>query len=292
MSNGDGDSKTNGTMESQSIDRASGKVDLSKYRSGALAEQLTNIISIPSAFRRVVLTMFCIGLAAPVLCSIFLPTDNLSGILVILAYVYAVFIGLVLGGCVGILRVFWTALRSVEAVLNILLEITGYAAADYERVQSGQAKMPTGGELMQQVYEEVISPAIAKAISGSFGWLGIPILWLYRRTLGFAVSLVIQAVSRRRSHNADDENENGSGEDADTSSSDISPEDERTETNCYSRRIEAFTKRAAGTVSSIGARIRFYAMMPLYIAFSVLLVIGLMPLLLIWWFGTGEPTAA
>ena len=222
----------------------------------------------------------------------FLPTDNLSGILVILAYVYAVFIGLVLGGCVGILRVFWTALRSVEAVLNILLEITGYAAADYERVQSGQAKMPTGGELMQQVYEEVISPAIAKAISGSFGWLGIPILWLYRRTLGFAVSLVIQAVSRRRSHNADDENENGSGEDADTSSSDISPEDERTETNCYSRRIEAFTKRAAGTVSSIGARIRFYAMMPLYIAFSVLLVIGLMPLLLIWWFGTGEPTAA
>ncbi len=160
------------------------KVDLSKYPTGPLVEQISNLISVPAAFRRIMLTMLIVMLAAPHACAFIMPMEELSGLLKTGVYSYAMIAGMGFGILFGILRVISIGMRSVQEILNIIPRITGQAATDYAQLQTGNMRMPTGGELMEQVYDEVVLPTVEKVASSAFGFLGTPLFWAYRRTLG------------------------------------------------------------------------------------------------------------
>ncbi len=53
----------------------------------------------------------------------------------------------------------------------------------------------------------------------------------------------------------------------------------------YSDKITRFTTEASEVISKYGARIRFAALFPPYAAFAILALIGIVPLLLVWYFG-------
>jgi hypothetical protein len=48
--------------------------------------------------------------------------------------------------------------------------------------------------------------------------------------------------------------------------------------------IRRFAIRAAQFVGHVGSRVRFYAMIPLYLAFLVAMSLAFVPLVVLWWF--------
>ena len=263
-------------LDADSANREVAKVDLSKYRTGPLVEQLTNLVSVPSAFRRILRTMVLIDVVAILACVLLMPMEEFHFAIKAGMYVYCITIGLVVGIVFGIIRVIAIAMTSVEEILNITLRITGQAATDYEQLQAGTARMPTGGELTEQVYEEVILPTIEKVAGGAFGFFGKPVMWVYRRTLGAAVSFLIKAVKKKSEVDA----ENGIESEEDVQLQE-SVKSGIAGVAKYSKRINAFTSKAATVVSTIGGKIRFYAMFPIYSVFTAMLLIALVPPLLV-----------
>ena len=64
-----------------------------------------------------------------------------------------------------------------------------------------------------------------------------------------------------------------------------------TTTAKYSVQIEKYTGRAAEMVGTIGGGIRMYVMRPLFLAYCVLLLVAVLPILFYrWWFGTPVET--
>lgn len=265
MNSGEADESPTGVKEVA-------KLDLSQYRTGPLVERLVEVISLPLALLRVVLTMVVLAIAMPIACYLVLPMEDFSTMMSAGAYLYSIVFGFVLGLLLGIVRVVAIAMRSVEEVLNIILQLTAQAAGDYEHLQSGSKRMPSGGELMQQVYDEVALPAMEKAAGKAFSFLGAPIFWVYRRTLGSAVRFVITSVAGKES----DEQENDKISTA--------AESGLAAVAKYSDRIQRFTSAASGIVSGISRRIRVVAMTPLYVIFTGFVLIGTVPLVVMWYF--------
>ena len=252
------------------------KIDLSSYRTGHLVERLTDLISVPSTLRKIVVTMFVFAVivVAFVYWAVGLSTMSLAPYSLVLGY--SISASLVLGVLFGIVRVIAIAMRHVEEILNIILDITGQAAGDYERLQSGEARMPSAGELIQQVYEEVVLPAMEKAVVGAFGFIGRPVVWMYRRSLGAAVRTMLSQVAKIKL----------------TSETERKLEDSTeaglATTAKYSQKIKAFTKAASSVVSRISSRIRFVAMTPMYLVFLVFMAIGSVPILVMKFLFGGE----
>ena len=123
--------------------------------------------------------------------------------------------------------------------------------------------------MVAQVYDGVVLPAMERAVASAFGFLAPPLLWAYRRTIGLAVRYVVRSVARKQTTGED---ERQSVEDAKSALAAFSS---------YSETIRAYTSSAANLVGGIGGKIRFYAMLPLYVVFIVALLLAVAPIIVV-----------
>lgn len=253
------------------------KLDLARYRTSGLVGNLVELISVPHALRRVIVVMLYLGVAVCGTVALVFIRAELSGIGWLILCGYSLIAGFGLGILLGFLRVLSRALVSIEELLKIALKITENAADDCANLQSGSSRMPSAGELVEQVYEDVLVPTMEEAVSEAFGFIGRPILWLYRRSIGAAVCYVIKKMAQLSTTKEQD-----------------AATVEATKQNIaalakYPEYIRNYTKQAAEFVNHVSQRVRFYATLPLYIAFYVCLFMASVPILILRFFATGEP---
>jgi hypothetical protein len=254
------------------------KLDLSRYRTSGLVGNVVELISVPHALRRVIVVTLYLSTAVCAAIGMIFAQATLSGVGWLALCAYSLIAGFGLGILLGVLRVLSRALASIEELLKITLNITENAADDYAKLQSGAIHIPSAGELVEQVYEEVLLPTIEEAVAEAFGFLGRPILWLYRRSVGAAVRYVIKKMARftmtqKQAVATVEETKQHIGTLAK-----------------YPEYIRDYTKQAAALVHRVSRKIRFFATLPLYIAFFVCLFMAFVPIVVLRFFATGEPS--
>ena len=245
------------------------QVDLTKYRTPELCDRLTELISVPEAIRKILVATTIVAVLCVLAGLLILDAADLTLIPWLAASAYSLAVGVILGLLLGALRIIGAGLRNVESILDIVLEISRHAAIDHQRLQTGQAILPSGGELVERVYDDVVSPAMEKAVARVFGVLGTPLLWAYRRSVGTAVRFLIKRVSRTQLMAKDEQQIRDQAAKGLASIA------------CYSETIGNFTTRAAELVRETGRGLRVYAMTPLSIAFLVALVLAMVPLYIV-----------
>jgi hypothetical protein len=251
------------------------RLDLSKYRTSELVGQLTELISVPKMFLRVGSFAILLGILAIVACCLIFAYSEVNLIPWLTVCAYSLVIGLLLGVILGFLRVLARGMQNIEAVLRIGLEITGEAATDYEQLQTGEMQLPSGGELIEQVFREVVSPALEKAVANAFGILGRPLLWFYRLTIRSSVNYLLARVRRKVTRA---EHEQVVADKAVSGLGVIAK---------YSDRITAVTEIALSIITKTGRTIRFFVMFPLYALFLAALLLATLPILLVRYFAAG-----
>jgi hypothetical protein len=251
------------------------KLDLSKYGTAELVGGLTELISVPRMFLRIVKFAGLIGLLAFVACCLIFAYSEVSLVPWLTVCAYSLVVGVLLGVILGFLRVIAHAILNIESVLRIGLQITGEAATDYEQLQSGEMQLPSGGELVEQVFSEVVSPALEKAVARAFGILGKPLLWFYRLTVRSSVRYMLKRVRRRI---VSDEKQQVLTDGALSGLGTLAK---------YSDTITAFTSSALKIVTKTGRTIRFWVMFPLYALFTAALLLATLPILLVRYFAAG-----
>lgn len=255
----------------ESAPRELGKLDLKKYRTGELTEQLTELISIPGAVFKVIVTALQVVSAAAGLIIILTFFTDLSGLLWLGLSLYLLLIALVIGLALGLLRVAYRSLGNIEAILCLIFDIAENVAVDSEQLQSGQVRPPTGSELIAQVFDDVVAPTLQKVLRAAFGLFGWPMYLIYHGTINKGVRMVLKRVEPELSEEQDAAISQGFESGVVGSSK-------------YSQHIKVFTERAAGVVGAIGVGIRSYIMRPVFIVFCVLVFVAFLPALvvLIW----------
>ena len=245
-------------------------VSLKNYQAGELAGQLAELLSLPD-------TVIKGGLNFGGFVVVFLTVYNyvvynvdLGGLWWVLFALFSVPVAIIFGGWFTVFRLAGGMFDSVEEVLRLILKITEQAAKDSEDLKSGQGKMPGGGKMVEEVYEQVALPVMEKVVGERFKFLGKPVFWLYRRTICVAVRKLIKLTQKKR-----DEEEvlsreleeaiEGMGEDR--------------------GRIVRFSRRAQGLIGQVSSKTRGAVGRPV----SVIYVTGLClvaggPLVLMKWF--------
>ncbi len=225
------------------------KLDLSKYRSPELVDRIVELISIPKAIFKI----FCFAILGAVAflvvgCLVFWGTDVSIWVRVLLVAGFTL-IGFLCGGLFAIVWLIQNALTNIEGVLTIMLDTTRLAAGDYSNVRSGETELPSSGELFQQSYEQILAPSLETATKKAFGFLSRPMLWIYRRSIGSIVKNVIRRVSSEK---------------IDDTIQSTATTSKLAGTEQYSTQVESFAERAKRVVESVGGKLKFIALFPLY----------------------------
>ena len=245
-------------------DRPATEFDLASYRSEELVSHLVDVVSVPGAIRKVLSTAVAVVLLGAVACGLLRSATEFAMLPWLAASFYTLLICVVLGIALGLLRVVRAAMAGVQGVLETSLHITARAASDYQQLGTGQLKLPSGQQLFAQVHEQVLEPSLERAVSRSFGVLATPLLWLYRRSIGTAVGWVIRHAQVERHHEyIEDLTQSTLGTLAG-----------------YAEATAAFTTAASGQVERVGDRLRFYAMLPMWMFLVVASAIAVLPLAL------------
>ena len=248
------------------------KIDLRNYQTDELAEQLAELISAPAAIGRVFLTTLLFTVVAIAGGYAIHSMSEMAWLSLLCLYGYSIVLGIVFGFLLGIMRVISRLLGSLEAVLILIFDMTNRVARDYDQIQAGEAQMPSGRELVEQVLDQIILPAAEKAVAKNFGILSAPLLWIYRLTIAKAVRAVLKKTSQ--SQLTDDQEKKIES----AASSGMATAAK------YSDGIAKFTSSASKMVHTIGRALHFYAMLPLYILFGVSLLLATIPMWLLWYF--------
>jgi len=255
------------TAESPAISPA--KLDFAKYQSDELAESLAELISVPGRVLKVVQTAAVAIVLAIVACYLIRTFSELTLIPFLLVSAYSLGMSVYFGSSLGILRVISSALQNIGSILQIVLSKTVEVAQDYDGARRGELELPASGELVEQVYGKVVVPVLERAVSRSFRFLARPILWCFRRTIGAALHKIVLRVNQSLSSRTQQQNTVASLE------SDAEP------AGSYILRVTTFTGRASEVAEHLGRRLRTFAMLPLYIALSVSLILSAVPVVVV-----------
>ena len=263
---------TSNTASEQFDDSGGGnrKINLADYRTTDLTERVAALLSIPEAFRKVCTSVLIVGMIAIVGCAVLRISTGISWLPLIGIGLYCMPASVFCGVLLGILRVMWRALSNIESVLQIVLDITRRVADDYGQLKAGQAQLPSGAELVEQVYDQVLLPVMESAVSSAFSLLGKPLLFVYRYTVGQAVRRLIKAVNRAKTTPETEDNVQQSAETALATGAK------------YSEKIAAYTKTASEFVNKVARPIWRYVMVPACLLYGLTVVMTSLPAVLIW----------
>lgn len=271
------------SIESQSVDASVEpadpadppvKLDFAKYRSDEIVESLAELIGVPGRVMRIVRTAALTITLTVIACFLIRVYSELALIPSLAICAYSLVASVYFGVSLGILRVISKALQNIESILQIVLNTTDKVAQDYDQARTGQLQLPSSGELVEQVYGKVMVPALERAVARSFYFLSMPILWVYHRTIGSAVHRIVVHVNQSLSAEAAGEKP--------LSEQSVNPEKVESDVE----RVRIFTRKATETTGNLGRRLRFYAMLPMYVMYCVTLALATIPVVVsICWFG-------
>ena len=247
------------------------RIELSRYQTGPLAAAIAEIMSVPAAIRLVVWTTIVTITCVEVGSWLWAFYSGGSTLSLILSTLYILIIAAVLGFALGLLRVMIAFLKNLERLLTLILEVSSAMAADFRDFRQGDKEMPTAGEIVEHVYCGVVVPAMETAVSKSLGFLGTPLLWIYRRTLGSGVRYLIGRMQAESVTTDDAQIVEGvaiGALDAVSNNVDV---------------IQSRLTMALGYTTNTVSFVRKFFLFPLQFAFVVAVLIAIMPLCGIWY---------
>lgn len=159
----------------------------------------------------------------------------------------------------------------IEDLLKLTLQTSLAVSHDYQSIQSGEKEMPSAADIVAHVYDGVILPTIESTVSNSLGFVGTPLLWIYRYTIGKGVRFLI--IRMKTGSLTDDEQagvEKKTGEMFQAVGGSIT-------------KIESTINAALGYTQYAIQMLRRVFLRPCQFLFAVVVVIALIPLALCWY---------
>jgi hypothetical protein len=158
-------------------------LDLKRYQSAKLVEQLTEVLNVGSAVVEVLKTTGWVIGVLVVASNLVLYLGGATMWTWALIAIYVLVVGGVLGGAVGLVRVARNFLGQSATVLELMAGITQQARVDLRRVQSGDAQLPSTREIMLHSYHDVMVPTVKHVVVKSGGVVGQVLFWVYQQTI-------------------------------------------------------------------------------------------------------------
>ena len=187
--------------------------------------------------------------------------------------IYSLMVGIVLGFVLGLMRVLSQLLGNCEKLLKMIIETAKLAAHDIAAVRAGNKKMPTATDVVTHVYEDVFLPLIEKSVAEAIGIVGVPLLWLYRLTIGSGVRYVL---AKMQAESITEDDEVAVGQVVENSLSTLADQ---------SQYIETALDGALGVTNSASQMVRRLILLPMQLLFAIVLLIALVPMVVYWiWF--------
>lgn len=166
---------------------APGEVNFAKYRKPELFQRIQALLSVRQTIAAVLgwalLELLLMWLSVPLAFG----GRVHWGILTALA-LYGSVAGIVAGAVLGCARAVNRALEDLLAVLGLTFELTQQAADDLGEIRQGAKALPSMRQLYTHVYQQAVLPTVQAVVLSQSRWLGRPVFWLYRRTLGRLVA--------------------------------------------------------------------------------------------------------
>ena len=250
---------------------AESAIDLSRYKTDELVSNVAEILSVPEAILTVVRTT---GIAVVCLLAVNSAVNVLgesSWFPWLVSSLYSLAIALLLGFGLGLIRVAAGLLSRVEALLQLTLEISLAAAEDVRAVSGGEKRMPNASEIVEHVYDEVILPAVETVVAKTFGIIGKPLLWVYRRTICEGVRFLIK---RMKTESLSEEGRNEIEQESAALIRDLGED---------ASGIERAIDGAMGYTRAATGALRKILLLPMRTVFTVVATIAVIPLLACWY---------
>lgn len=231
---------------------------------------VADLISLPGKLKTVIrwTLIGCLILLAIVAVVFF---HRLPWLLLAALHGYAFPAGLIAGLFFGIAEMIRRSMNGMLLIVDLLLKTTSDIATDARSLQSGEQTLPPPGELVHAVYKQVIYPIVEQVVPEAFGWLGWPILFVYRLTLDRLVRIVI-----RRFVSADfDDNEQAKQAIQKSVVAATTP----LATN--QGVIESTLLWARGKVETVGLGLKLLVMLPCYLIFAMVVGLVLLPIIVV-----------
>lgn len=246
-------------------------IELSRYKTDELVSKIAEILSVPEAILTVVRTTIIALLCLLAVNSVVNGLGDSTWLPWLLSSVYATAIALVLGFGLGLIRVASSLLSRVEALLHLTLETSRAVSEDFRAVSGGEKRMPNATEIVEHVYDEVIMPAVETVVSQTFGIIGKPLLWVYRRTICEGVRFLIK---RMKTESVSEEERADIEQETESLIRDVGE-------NASS--IERAIDSAMGYTSTVTESLRKILLKPMCVVFTLVVVVALIPLVVCWY---------
>ena len=188
------------------------------------------------------------------------------------ALAYAVPAGLIAGVAFAIARTVQKSLQEMDQIVERLFSISREMANDVRSLREGNVKMPTARELVQGVYTEVFLAALEEVFAKQLGFIGNPVLFAYKLTLGRMVRLAINALPDRALSASQLDFENDANQISDMIT---------TVADQHELSADEFGALRKG-IQYVGAKAKFVVMIPCYGICAIAVLIVLVPLLFAW----------
>lgn len=246
-------------------------IDLSRYQTKELASTVAEILSVPESISMVLWTIFLALLVLVSANSMLYATGTATLLPWFLSTIYALVVASALGFVLGLIRVAGLMISRSERVLQLALETSQQVSSDYRAVRSGESRMPSSTEIVEHVYGDVVLPAMEAAVSKSLGIFGRPLLWIYRRTIGGCIRVLIARMN------------------AATLTANEKSEVERDAARLMSGladnqpNVEAAIQKAHGFTTYVCSMLRKMLLYPMQIVFSLVALIAVLPLGICWY---------
>ena len=261
-------------MTMESGDQRAATIDFKKYRTPELAVSVTEIVDVrgklASGFKTAFFSftgfLLLVGVA-------FWWRGNLATFS--LAIGYSLFAGAVFSLVMAIAGAVKRSLAEMEQLVGLLFSTTSQIASDIASLGTGSTTLPSARKLIEGVYGDVLLPTVEQVVAKSLGWIGTPVLFAYKLTLGRVVRFAIKCVPDT-AFAADEDQLNERAQQVMAELESISDEKENTDKalNWAQRQLEY-----------IGTKARFLVMLPCYIISVAIVVIVLIPLAILYCWG-------
>ncbi|MBM4076224.1 MAG: hypothetical protein FJ267_11345 [Planctomycetes bacterium] len=255
------------TVENESATR---DLDLTRYRTDQIAESISSVLAVGQSIRTVFKTTAITFAVIFVLNGIVFSLGNKAMIPWMILGLYSLAVALVVGMCIGLIRVTNQTMNQAHSLLGLLVETSRTVAADYYEVKQGEKTLPPAHAIVDRVYEDVFFPTIEKSIAKSLGIFGSPLLFAYQRSIGGIIRYVIRKL-KARNLSPDEQNE---------ITSQLGSAMKSTSDNIG--RIEESLNSTMALLDQTGTNLKRTFLFPLRILFFLVVGVALIPIVVGW----------
>jgi hypothetical protein len=248
------------------------KIDLSRYQTREIASRVAEILSVPGSVRTVVGTTLAVIILLGITNTILYMVSSQAIFPGLVSSIYALVIATILGFGLGLLRVTMLLIQRSESLMQLTLETSREVAKDVQEINRGGKNMPDAAQIVEHVYDGVIVPAMEASVAQSFGFVGTPLLWIYRRTIGGGIRYLITRI--KTSTLSDDE------------ATEIEHDTQRAMRDITSQQnnIEWVVKNSMSYTKYASGLLKKFLLRPAQLIFAIIAIAAVIPLILCWCF--------